>query len=245
MFWNSVFCALCMLAVFLIASFRVVPLLLFAWYKIEPKPTEENLSCKSPRKEAMELIVITMLCIGLLILLTPCASLQIQLQPWHGQGNLSLSLSHTRVHTHTQTHIHVDDLISLPVQAAHDDLISLHLGDAYDLQQHSFSKMSRKLRLIQVATVRFCCKLKTVYNGPEKKNIKKEHFQFFLFFDSSFLHFPGEQVKRDGEKDSMSQHHKKKADFSGDHWSKLYMLQESHPINEKLAWKLNQLLHVV
>ena len=165
----------------------------------------------------MELIVITMLCIGLLILLTPCASLQIQLQPWHGQGNLSLSLSHTRVHTHTQTHIHVGDLISLPVQAAHDDLISLHLGDAYDLQQHSFSKMPRKFRLIQVATVRFCCKLKTVYNGPEKKNIKKEHFQFFLFFDSSFLHFPGEQVKRDGEKDSMSQHHKKKADFSGDH----------------------------
>ncbi|XP_034700322.1 probable root meristem growth factor 8 isoform X2 [Vitis riparia] len=87
----------------------------------------------------MELIVITMLCIGLLILLTPCASLQIQLQPWHGQ--------------------------------AHDDLISQHLGDAYDLQQHSFSKMPRKLRLIQ--------------------------------------------VKRDGEKDSMSQHHKKKADFSG------------------------------
>ncbi|RVW61697.1 hypothetical protein CK203_065934 [Vitis vinifera] len=92
----------------------------------------------------MELIVITMLCIGLLILLTPCASLQIQLQPWHGQ--------------------------------AHDDLISLHLGDAYDLQQHSFSKMSRKLRLIQ--------------------------------------------VKRDGEKDSMSQHHKKKADFSGKPYDK-------------------------
>lgn len=104
MFWNSVFCALCMLAVFLIASFRVVPLLLFAWYKIEPKPTEENLSCKSPRKEAMELIVITMLCIGLLILLTPCASLQIQLQPWHGQGNLSLSLTHTCTHTHTNTY---------------------------------------------------------------------------------------------------------------------------------------------
>ncbi|RVX06266.1 hypothetical protein CK203_027565 [Vitis vinifera] len=92
----------------------------------------------------MELIVITMLCIGLLILLTPCASLQIQLQPLHGQ--------------------------------AHDDLISLHLGDAYDLQQHSFSKMPRKFRLIQ--------------------------------------------VKRDGEKDSMSQHHKKKADFSGKPYDK-------------------------
>ena len=95
----------------------------------------------------MEVIVITALCIGLSILLSPCASLQIQLQPWLGQGNLPLSLSLSL------SLIHVYDLNSLPVQAAHDDLTSLRLQDAYDLQQHSFAKTPRKLRLIQVPII--------------------------------------------------------------------------------------------